>query len=122
MASHVRENAISPWICAEQSLLCCLTARDDAIVVGAVHYVYILRCADNSLYTGETSDLDHRLAKHNEGTACTFTRARRPVVLVYSETHATREAARARERQLKRWTRAKKDALIAGDRALLKRL
>jgi predicted GIY-YIG superfamily endonuclease len=87
-----------------------------------VHYVYILRCGDDSLYIGETSNLHHRLAKHNEGTGSTFTRARRPVVIVYSETHTTREMALARERQLKRWTRAKKDALIAGDRALLKRL
>ena len=64
-------------------------------------YVYILRCADNSLYIGETGDIDSRLLKHDDGTACRFTASRRPVVLVHSEKHSTREAALKRERQLK---------------------
>jgi tRNA/rRNA methyltransferase len=85
-----------------------------------VRYVYIVRCADQSLYIGETDDLDFRLTKHNDGSAGVFTRRRRPVVLVYSEVHPTREAALKRERQLKGWTRAKKEALIAGDSSLLK--
>ncbi len=87
-----------------------------------MHYVYILRCADNALYIGETSDMTSRIAKHHDGSACRFTSGRRPVVLVHVEQHSTRLAALKRERQLKRWTRAKKEALIAGDRALLKRL
>lgn len=87
-----------------------------------VHYVYILRCADNSLYVGETADLAQRLAKHNEGGASGFTAARRPIALAYSETYGTSEAALKRERQLKRWTRAKKEALIIGNLALLKEL
>ena len=87
-----------------------------------MHYVYILRCADNALYVGESADLDLRLTKHNDGTACRFTSHRRPVVLVYSEEYRSRAEALNRERQLKRWTRAKKEALIAGDRQLLKRL
>jgi putative endonuclease len=87
-----------------------------------VHYVYILRCADGVLYIGETHDLEWRVEKHNEGSACVFTRQRRPVALVHSETFRDRTAAKARERQLKRWRRAKKEALIAGDLALLKRL
>ena len=86
------------------------------------HYVYILRCAGGSLYIGETADLPHRLERHADGSACTFTRHRRPVSLAYSERHSTRLAALQRERQLKRWTRAKKEALIAGDLTLLKRL
>jgi predicted GIY-YIG superfamily endonuclease len=85
-------------------------------------HVYILRCADGSLYIGETDNLEARLLKHDEGTASAFTAQRRPVLLVYSEMHNERAVAQARERQLKRWTRAKKEALIAGDRALLKRL
>jgi predicted GIY-YIG superfamily endonuclease len=85
-------------------------------------YVYILRCADGSLYVGETDNLDARILKHNDGTASAFTAQRRPVLLVYSEMHDVRSAAQARERQLKRWTRAKKEALIAGDLGLLKRL
>jgi predicted GIY-YIG superfamily endonuclease len=87
-----------------------------------VHYVYILRCADGVLYIGETNDVEWRVERHNEGTACGFTRTRRPVVVAHMETLRDRTAARARERQLKRWSRAKKEALIAGDRALLKRL
>jgi putative endonuclease len=87
-----------------------------------VHFVYILRCSDNALYVGETADLDGRLEKHQEGSACTFTASRRPVALVYSEPHATRATALTRERQLKKWTRAKKEALIQGDFKRLKRL
>jgi len=64
----------------------------------------------------------HRLERHEDGSACAFTRHRRPVSLVYSEEHPTRLAGLQRERQLKRWTRAKKEALIAGDLQLLKRL
>lgn len=87
-----------------------------------MHYVYILRCADGGLYIGETRDLERRVTRHNEGVGCRFTRSRCPVELVYAESHADRLSAMARERQLKRWTRAKKEALIAGDLALLKRL
>ena len=93
---------------------------DDIVVVGAV--VYILRCADNSLYIGETDDLVLRVARHDGGRGCVFTARRRPVTLVYSEVVANREDAMRRERQLKRWTRAKKEALIVGDLAELKRL
>jgi predicted GIY-YIG superfamily endonuclease len=85
-------------------------------------FVYILRCADNALYVGATSDLDLRLLKHNEGSACAFTARRRPVTLVYSERHASPLDARLRERQIKRWTRRKKEALIAGKLVLLKSL
>ncbi len=85
-------------------------------------FVYILRCADNALYVGQTSDLQDRLRKHAEGSASQFTASRRPVLLAYSEEQDSRTDALLRERQLKRWTRAKKDALIAGDLHLLKRL
>jgi predicted GIY-YIG superfamily endonuclease len=85
-------------------------------------FVYILRCADNSLYVGETHDVPGRVARHNEGTAAAHTAQRRPVHLVYTEEHAKRADCLKRERQLKRWTRAKKEALITGDRALLKKL
>jgi predicted GIY-YIG superfamily endonuclease len=87
-----------------------------------VHYVYILRCADGVLYIGETHDVEWRIDRHNDGSACRFTRGRGPVELVYSEPHADRPAALRRERQLKRWSRAKKEALIAGDLARLKKL
>ena len=87
-----------------------------------IRHVYILRCADGSLYVGVTDNLDARLLKHNDGTASVFTAQRRPVVLVYSEMYEALAVAQGRERQLKRWTRAKKEALIAGDLVLLKRL
>lgn len=87
-----------------------------------MHYVYILRCADNALYIGETGDVVARVLKHEAGEASRFTRARRPVTLVYAEAHRDRLRALARERQLKRWTRVKKEALIAGDLTLLKQL
>ncbi len=87
-----------------------------------MRYVYIVRCSDGSLYIGETDDLTARVTRHNEGRGCVFTARRRPVVLVYSEQCATRREALKRERQLKHWTRAKKEALIAGDLVALKRL
>jgi predicted GIY-YIG superfamily endonuclease len=85
-------------------------------------FVYILRCADNTLYVGHTDDLACREALHNAGSAANYTAARRPVALVHSEIFDTQKAARARERQLKRWSATKKEALIAGDSATLKRL
>ena len=75
-------------------------------------FVYILRCADDSLYIGEAGNLQARLIKHNEGRASRYTATRRPVRLVFSEAHPDRPSALKRERQLKRWTRAKKEALI----------
>ena len=87
-----------------------------------MHFIYILRCADASLYIGETDDIVRRLARHQEGRACAFTAQRRPIELVYVEELANRVEARRRERQLKKWTRAKKEALIAGDFEKLRRL
>jgi len=83
--------------------------------------VYILRCADGSLYIGQTNDLEKRVAKHNDGRAAAHTASRRPVHVVYSEEHRSLAESIGRERQLKRWTRAKKEALVAGDLVTLKR-
>ncbi|MCU0250945.1 MAG: GIY-YIG nuclease family protein [Vicinamibacterales bacterium] len=82
-------------------------------------FVYILKCADGSYYVGSTSDVAERERIHNEGLGAEHTAAHRPVRLVYSEAHESWPAARKREAQLERWTRAKKDALIAGNRAKL---
>ena len=79
-----------------------------------MNYTYILRCADGTLYTGWTNDLARRLAAHNAGRGGKYTRARRPVTLVYCETFDTKEAAMAREWAVKQLTRAEKLALIAG--------
>lgn len=76
-------------------------------------YVYMLRCADHSLYTGVATDLDARLAAHNAGKGAKYTRGRRPVVLVYREAARGRGAALTREFAIKRLTAAAKRRLIA---------
>ena len=86
------------------------------------YLVYILRCSDGSYYVGFTDDLEQRVALHNTGRAASHTAKRCSVILVYSESHATKVTAMHRERQLKGWTHAKKEALIAGDKAKLKQL
>lgn len=76
--------------------------------------VYILRCADGSLYTGVTRDVFRRVEEHNASgrLAARYTRARRPVVLVYRETVRTRSAACRREYRIKQMTRSDKLALV----------
>ena len=78
-------------------------------------YAYILRCADDSYYTGHTDDLDRRIAEHQSGLQPGYTQNRRPIELMWSESFPTREEALAAESQVKNWSRAKKEALIAGD-------
>src|SRR5688500_14802809 len=78
-------------------------------------WVYLLRCSDGSYYAGHTDSLEHRLWQHQQGMGCDWTRRRRPVELVWCDAAATRDEALAFERRIKRWTRAKKEALIAGD-------
>jgi len=87
-----------------------------------VFHTYILLCADNTFYIGSCENLTDRVATHMRGEGATWTAKRLPVRLVYSEEHSTRAAAAARERQIKRWSRAKKVALIEGDRDGLRML
>jgi putative endonuclease len=75
-------------------------------------FVYILRCADGSYYTGITTDPPRRLAQHNAGRGCAFTARRLPVQLAYCEPHPDRSSARRREIQLKPLSRANKEQLI----------
>ena len=84
-------------------------------------FVYILRCSDRSYYVGHTKDLRVRLDEHQAGAGANYTAIRRPVEMVYAEEHPTARAAELREAQIKRWSRAKKEALIDGDRSRLKR-
>ena len=85
--------------------------------------VYILQCRDGQYYVGLTrDDLEVRIAQHNAGTFDGWTKSRRPVRLVYSEEFTVIDDAIAVERRLKGWTRAKKEALIAGNFELLKKL
>lgn len=76
-------------------------------------YTYILRCADGTLYTGWTNDLEKRLKAHNAGTGARYTRARLPVTLLYYETHTDKAEAMRREYAIKQLTRAQKLALAA---------
>lgn len=78
-----------------------------------VHFVYIVRCADGTLYTGYARDPDAREKMHNSGRGARYTAGRRPVRLVYSESFTSVGDALRRERQLKRLRRARKEALLA---------
>ena len=77
-----------------------------------MHYVYIVRCADNTLYTGYARDPRKRADVHNAGRGARYTTGRGPVSLVYSEAFGSRGEALKREHQLKGWPRRKKEALI----------
>jgi len=85
-------------------------------------YVYILQCSDGSYYTGHTDDLEKRLAAHKRGVISGYTSSRRPVQLVFVEDFPSREEAFNLERQIKGWTRQKKEALIQRDWERLRRL
>lgn len=76
------------------------------------NYTYILQCADGSLYTGWTNDLQRRLKAHNAGTASKYTRTRRPVKMIYHETFSTKQEAMKREYAIKQMCRAEKMELI----------
>ncbi len=77
------------------------------------YFVYILECSDGSLYTGITKDVSKRLNEHNsKDTGAKYTKARRPVKLVYQESSKDRSSASKREYEIKKFTRLKKLALI----------
>jgi UV DNA damage endonuclease len=82
----------------------------------ATWFVYLLRCADGSLYTGITNDLDRRVEQHNAGTASRYTRSRLPAVLVYQEAQASRSHALKRELAIKALSRQAKESLIRAKR------
>lgn len=77
-----------------------------------MNYIYILQCADHTLYCGWTNHLDKRLEAHNAGRGAKYTRGRRPVTLVYYEEFATKEEALKREAAVKKLTRQEKLELI----------
>ena len=80
------------------------------------YYVYILRCTDNSLYTGITNDLERRVNEHNDGKLPdAYTFKRRPVALEWFQDFTEPNQALYFEKKLKRWSKAKKEALIKGD-------
>ena len=78
-----------------------------------MHYVYIVKCRDNSLYTGYTTDVSRRVWEHNHSSkGARYTRSRRPVTLVYSESYPTRSEAMKREYAIKQMSRSAKLDLI----------
>ena len=84
-------------------------------------YLYILRCQGNTFYTGVTKDLKRRLKMHNEGRASKYTRARRPVKMIYSEDCVSHATALVREYKVKALTRKGKEGLIAGGKKIVSR-
>lgn len=77
------------------------------------YFVYLVECADGTLYTGISTDVARRVAEHNAGTGAKYTRARRPVRVVYVEEAGDRSEASRREFEIKRLSRKEKEALIA---------
>ncbi len=76
------------------------------------HYVYVLKCADGSLYTGYTTDVERRVAEHDAGEGAKYTRGRTPVSLVHTESFGSRSEAMSREHAIKRLSRDQKEALV----------
>jgi len=88
-----------------------------------VLYLYIVKCSDGSLYTGVTNNLERRLLEHNTGlNPESYTYSRRPVKLVFYEIYQNFDLAFEWETRIKKWSKAKKEALISGDFELLKLL
>jgi len=78
-----------------------------------MYYFYILRCTDNSLYCGQTNNLERRIKEHNfdKNKSAKYLRAKKPVTLVYSEKFKTLQEALKREWEVKKWTKKKKEEL-----------
>lgn len=77
-----------------------------------MHHVYVLSCADETLYTGYTTDVEQRVAEHNAGEGAKYTRGRTPVEVVHVESYETRSAALSREYEIKQLSRADKVRLV----------
>lgn len=80
-----------------------------------MHFVYVLRCADDSLYTGYTTDVKRRVMEHNTGKGAKYTRGRTPVTLCRVERYETRSAAQSREYTIKEFSRPEKEQLVPDD-------
>jgi putative endonuclease len=85
-------------------------------------YMYILRCSDGSYYTGSTVDIELRLAQHQEGLGAEYTKHRRPVTIAFAQWHERVDDAFESEKRVQGWSRAKKEALMRGDDAVIQRL
>ena len=92
------------------------------MVTEIYYYVYILKCSDNSYYVGSTDNLEQRVTRHNAGRGTKWIAARLPVKLIYHEKYESQNLATKRERQIKKWSRIKKEALISDNAEKLKKL
>lgn len=88
----------------------------------ALWYVYILKCADNTLYTGITVDVKRRLVQHNAGKGAKYTRSRTPVEVMYTEVAECRSSATKREMAIKKMTKTQKQQLILNGALTVKQL
>lgn len=77
-------------------------------------WIYILKCVDDTYYTGSTKDLERRIEQHQSGMGANYTQKRLPVILVYFEEYKWIDDAFHREKQIQNWSRKKKEALIKG--------
>ena len=91
-----------------------IDADSVAVSPDADHYVYVLRCSDDTLYTGYTTDVSRRVEEHASGTGAKYTRGRRPVELVHVEPFDSRSAAMRREHEIKQLDCGAKEALVSG--------
>jgi len=78
-------------------------------------FVYLVRCSDGSIYTGISKTVTKRIATHNAGKGATYTAQRRPVSLLYQESHPDQGSALRREAQIKKWRKGRKEALVVPD-------
>lgn len=86
--------------------------RHIRLSMGPNHYVYILQCKDDTLYTGYTVNIERRIKLHESGKGAKYTRGRGPFKLLYEESFTTKSAAMKREYEIKSWSREKKLSLI----------
>jgi predicted GIY-YIG superfamily endonuclease len=78
-------------------------------------YVYMLKCSDNSYYIGHTDSIEERISAHKMGIGCSYTACRLPIEVVFVHEFGERVEAIKAEHQMKKWSRAKKEALVKGD-------
>lgn len=90
--------------------------------MGNPFFVYILRCSNGSYYVGHTDDLEQRIAEHQIGEGCEYTRKRLPVEFLWKAEFTTRDEAKEMEARIKNWSRAKKEALMRNDWEQIKQL
>ncbi len=100
------------WITRSSPFISSVLEEQKVLQNSEPWFVYILRCSDNSFYTGISIDVEARVKKHNLGLGAVFTAGRRPVTLIYREEHPDQSSAMRREREIKSWGRRKKEKLI----------